>query len=149
MTNHHETHRTNAETILASALRKRKIHLQQNQIIEGFEVDILLPKFNLIIEVDGFIHLSRSKQASDNYKDQCLIKKGYTVFRFDNQQIRDELGHCLTVIESYIANFSKFKCSQSINDQWKEGLKKIPIRKPKSKSAPKSIEDYFLSLDDE
>jgi len=146
----HSYNRTNAEKILAKALRGSGISFFQNREIEGFEVDFLIPNPKMIIEVDGFTHLSQNKRRADIYKEEQLTQKGYTVLRFTNTQVREDLPGCLAEIEAYRKNLATPANRKTINDLWKNELKKFkPLPKEPPRKPPQSIEEYFLNLEDE
>lgn len=147
---HQESTQTSTERKLAGALRKRKLVFKENQYIEGFEVDFWFPDYRLAVEIDGYYHLSETRQKLDRQKDQFFMEKGVLLIRFNNQQIRDHLDQCVQEIQQLIIKITALKSQNTINDEWKAILKNICFPKPKPvKKQPKSIEDYFLSLDDD
>jgi very-short-patch-repair endonuclease len=150
MKRNQETTQTSAERKLARALRSRKLIFKENQYIEGYEVDFWFPDYQLAVEIDGYYHLSETRQKLDRQKDQFFMEKGVLLIRFSNQQIRDHLGQCAQEIQQLIIKITALKSQNSINDEWKTVLKNISFPKPKpAHKQPKSIEDYFLSLDDD
>lgn len=150
MKRHQESIQTSAERKLAGALRSRKLIFKENQHIEGYEVDFWFPDYQLAVEVDGYYHLSESQRKLDLQKDQFLMEKGVLLIRFNNQQIRENLAGCVQEIQRLITKIGTLKNQRPINDQWKAVLKNIRLPKPpSSKKLPKTIEDYFLSIDDE
>jgi very-short-patch-repair endonuclease len=51
-------------------------------------LDFLIPKYNLIIEVDGLsTHSTKEQVKKDNLRTKRLVKEGYTILRFWNKQI--------------------------------------------------------------
>lgn len=153
---------TKAERRLAQALRRQKIKFIQNQILNGFEVDFSLVNYKILIEVDGYTHLSQQKRQADSYKDQRLNEAGYLIVHFTNQEIWEELAKCVKIIEEMLEANRIARYSTSINTLWKEELKKVKveqpkavskvnkegrINKPKNTKSLKDIEDYFLSLE--
>ena len=146
----HNSNRTSAEKRLAKALLQKKFIFKQNQIIEGYEVDFWFPEYGLIIEVDGYHHLSERQQLSDQQKDQRLISKGLIVYRLNNQLIYEDLKQCLTEIEIIIKRIKMLLNEErTINDQWKEKLSKLKPVATKLPRKIKTIEDYFLNIDEE
>lgn len=151
MTEFRYSSRTDAEKRLGAALQEKKLFFKHNQIIAGYEVDFWFPNYRLVIEVDGFTHLSEEQRRLDRNKDQILIAKGILVFRISNQQIHEHLNDCLSEIEETIQRLKEFQNSKGpINDQWKKQLAKINIveYKPKPIKKYKTIEEYFLCMDD-
>lgn len=94
--------KTGAQKLLAEKLRDDKISFMENQWLEGMEVDIFLPEYYLVIEIDGFYHLSVGQQAKDLQKDQRLQAAGYHVLRFTNSQIYQDCKECLQKIKTFI-----------------------------------------------
>lgn len=153
MKHRRETTQTSAERKLAAALRSRKLKFTENQLIEGYEVDFWFPEYQLAVEIDGYHHLSETQRKLDRYKDQFLMEKGALLIRFENQQIRDNLGWCVQEIQAMMAQITALKSQSSINVEWKAALKMLSFPKPKpvpgKTRETQSIEDYFLSMDDD
>lgn len=153
---------TSAEKKLAGALRSHKLIFKENQYIEGYEIDIWFPECKLAVEVDGFSHLSETQRQLDDQKGRVLMEKGIYLIRFNNQQIREDLRHCIQEIQLILLKIKSFQDQRSINDQWKVVLKNIRCAdsgtttkgdrrstKQLDARARQSIEDYFLSMDDD
>lgn len=144
-----ETIQTNAEKKLVKALRAKKLSFYENYLIEDYEVDLWFPEYKLAIEVDGYFHLSEGQRKTDLYKEQVLLSKGIILIRFDNQEIRNNTNQCVTEIIQILAQIHSAKDHSTINFHWKESLRKIKIpNPPPTVQKVKSIEDYFLSIDD-
>ena len=140
--------RTNAERSLAAALQRRGLSFKQNQLMEGFEFDFWFPEYRLVVEVDGFTHLSGKQQQLDRGKDRVLAEKGLMVLRVANQEVRDDLAGCVSRIESYIKQLKQLKQNKgSINQAWKESLKQVEPVAAKQPKVIASIEDYFLDCE--
>jgi very-short-patch-repair endonuclease len=151
MTQFRESCRTDAEKRLAEALKQKRLGFTHNQSIAGYEVDFWFPDYRLVIEVDGYTHLSEDQRLLDQRKEQTLIAKGMVVIRMSNQQIRENLPDCLREIELMIQKIKGFQRKNNINDQWKKTLKNCIIVEPKPTKPgkePKTIEEFFLSMDD-
>ncbi len=104
----------------------------------------------MAVEVDGYFHLSETQRKLDHQKDLFLMNKGILLIRFNNHQIRENLVQCVQEIQQLMAKISDLKNQNPINDKWKDVLKRISFPDPKpAKKKPKSIEDYFLSIDDD
>jgi very-short-patch-repair endonuclease len=144
-----ESNRTFAEKRLGVALKEKKIYFKHNQKIAGYEVDFWFPDSRLVIEVDGFTHLSNQQSKLDQIKDQSLTAKGIRVLRISNQQIREHLNDCLNEIVRTIKLLKEFQNNKGqINDQWKKQLTKIKIVEPEPIKKYKTIEEYFLCSED-
>ncbi len=152
METEHNFTRTKAEERMARALIKERVHFEQNYLLEGYEVDFWIKEAGLVIEVDGFSHLSNRKSTSDQAKDRKLQDKGYTVIRFDNRQVDYSLVDCVKEIKSIILKIKSYhpKVDGSFNSDWKDTLKPMKKRLNSLETKEKKqqdIESYFLSLD--
>ena len=150
----HVITRTTAEQKLAKALIKKGVCFEQNFSLEGFEVEFWIEEARLVIEIDGFTHLSSNKSASDLTKDRKLRDKGYTIIRFENRQVHNSLEYCIAEIKSVILKSNVYLNNQgtSINSHWKDALKTIKQQIKSSELKEKSkdnFETYFLNLDHE
>ncbi|NLW59764.1 MAG: DUF559 domain-containing protein [Firmicutes bacterium] len=118
--------KTRAQKILAAKLRGEKIHFLENQWLEGLEVDLLLPNYYLVIEIDGFFHLSAGQQEKDQQKDQRLEAAGYHVLRFTNSQIYQNSKECLRQIRAFIdgqeSQLKKGACPEEEQAPWQSKL---------------------------
>lgn len=52
---------------------------------ENIILDFLVPAYRLVIEVDGGYHVTRKDR--DKQRDRTLVKRGYFVQRFTNEQV--------------------------------------------------------------
>jgi very-short-patch-repair endonuclease len=144
----HQSNRTRAEQKLAEALRKKKIRFAQNQHLGTYEIDFWLKEYNLIIEVDGFTHLSFNQVQADQYKDHRLIDHGYIILRFTNEQIRENLAWCVQEIERVIKTVkSNRQTDGSINNSWKKGLLELDLKVTEPEPECQTIEEYFLRVE--
>lgn len=92
---------TEAESRLWSKLKGRQVFdykFRRQHGIGNYIVDFYCPKLKLVIEVDGESHLSQKEIKHDIKRDKYLGDLGITVFRFNNQQIYDNLDGVLTEI---------------------------------------------------
>jgi len=90
---------TRVETILWSQLRARQIEgtkFRRQQPIDEFVVDFVCFEKKLIIELDGGQHAQA--RAEDRERDNRLSEKGYTVLRFWNNEVLENLPGVLEVI---------------------------------------------------
>lgn len=155
MKHHRETTRTSAERKLATVLRTRKLKFIQNHFIEDYEVDFWFPDYQLAVEIDGYYHLSENQSEMDRRKDRLLMEKGILLIRFTNQQIHANLGQCVQDIKSLMAKITALKSHHPVNEDWKAVLKTIHFSSPKpvpkgvGQRTTQSVEDYFLSIDDD
>ena len=149
MSNSISPNRTKAERCFAKALKQRKICFLHNIYLEGYEIDFYLPDYKVVIEIDGYHHLSMDKQQTDCRKEHILTERGFTFFRMTNQQIRTDLSACLLQIETYLKKYKAYTNSSTINTAWKDTLHLVFPKNPSASPEKfRTVEEYFLSLDD-
>jgi very-short-patch-repair endonuclease len=95
---------TSAEAYLWTHLKNaqrngRKFRRQQS--IENYIVDFYCPQEQLIIELDGEVHLNTTAEEKDNQRTERLEALGLTVIRFENRMVFDLLPSVLREIESH------------------------------------------------
>ncbi len=91
---------TDAPPMLQSGLERAFRHLvrayglpqpQYNVYIEGELVDVVWPEHRLIVEVDGFKwHRGKRAFGNDRRRDRLLIRAGWTVVRFTDDQVDED-----------------------------------------------------------
>lgn len=69
--------------------------------IDRYIVDFICRKLKLTIEIDGYSH--HFKEVEDKDRDERLEKLGYTVLRFSESEIRNDLDNVIRVLEGGIA----------------------------------------------
>jgi very-short-patch-repair endonuclease len=90
---------TRVETLLWRNLRLKQIagvKFRRQQPIGEFIVDFVSFEKKLIIELDGGQHAKNRDE--DRMRDQKLAENGYTVLRFWNSQVLENLTGVLEVI---------------------------------------------------
>ena len=90
---------TRVETILWSQLRAKQfegLKFRRQQPIDEFIVDFVCFEKKLIIELDGGQHAQAREE--DQERDNQLSGKGYTVLRFWNNEVLENLTGVLEVI---------------------------------------------------
>ena len=70
--------------------------------IKNYIVDFICRKLKLIIEIDGYSH--RFKYEKDILRDKNLNKLGYTVLRFAESDIINDLDNVILALEYYLKN---------------------------------------------
>ena len=105
---------TYAESILKDFFDKEMVsyefqkivYIDEKLLIKKFYLpDFYLPKYNLIIELDGGYHDSATQFEMDKLRTQDLMKLGYFVLRFDNSEVNN-----LELLKKKILyNIDKFK----------------------------------------
>jgi very-short-patch-repair endonuclease len=90
---------TPAETILWKYLKGNRLnglHFRRQQIVHGYFADFYCHQHELILEVDGGIH--ESQQEYDADREDYLIKLGFRIVRFTNEEIQKNLNGVLQKI---------------------------------------------------
>lgn len=91
---------TNAEALLWQELRSKKlgVKFRQQHLIDTYIVDFVCLSKKLIVEVDGEIH--RSQKEMDDERTLILESKGYTVIRFTNDVVLNNIENVLSKIKT-------------------------------------------------
>ncbi|HEY5221579.1 MAG TPA: DUF559 domain-containing protein [Microbacteriaceae bacterium] len=78
------------ETLPVSRLTLIGITVRQQVVLCGHAVDGLIGE-RLVLQIDGYAHHSSAEQRrSDIAHDRALVRRGYTVFRYDYKEIMFE-----------------------------------------------------------
>ncbi len=95
---------TLAESVLWEALRKGSLNghkFLRQHVIGDFIVDFLCRDDGLILEVDGGYHSEPQQEVSDAERDEWLEQQGYTVMRFSNDEVLNNINNVLMTIEKF------------------------------------------------
>jgi very-short-patch-repair endonuclease len=90
---------TQAEALLWSKLRARQIEgpkFRRQQPLENFIVDFVSFEKRMVIELDGGQHTE--DKDKDEERDICLKNNGFTVLRFWNSEVFENLEGVLETI---------------------------------------------------
>ena len=101
------------------------LHLQQRRpdlrfwhqhVIEGYIVDFVLPKYNLVLEIDGPHH--RERRDYDKHRTRVLEKKGFKVLRLYSSYCYSEQGRdkLLQLVEKTCQALSSV-CNQPLESE--------------------------------
>lgn len=85
---------TSAETELWKHLKKRQLggrKFRRQQSIGNFIVDFYCYSDRLIIELDGYYHGDYIQIEEDNQRDKELSALGFTVIRFENRLVFQDI----------------------------------------------------------
>ena len=91
---------TLAEVLLWKELKGKKLkgcRFLRQKPIEGFIVDFFCPTFKLVIEIDGVSH--DSKMERDEEREKSLERIGFSVLRFTEGDVRNNLDGVVRIIE--------------------------------------------------
>jgi very-short-patch-repair endonuclease len=81
-----------AEKYIWKALLSRRqlgVLVKRQRPIYNFIVDFFIPELNLVIEIDGSSHLNKGDY--DRYREDKLISLGYTLIRFSEGDVLNNL----------------------------------------------------------
>ncbi len=100
---------TKAEAFLwYEYLAKCKHKFRRQYVVEPFVLDFYCIKLQLAIELDGGHHYCDENQiVHDEWRTECLNKKGIEVIRFDNLFLFDGLETVVRMIEDKINEIEK------------------------------------------
>ena len=70
--------------------------------ILNYIVDFYCYKLKLIIEIDGYSH--KFKTEEDKERDLALLELGFTVLRFEEGEVRNNLDMVLQTLSIFIEN---------------------------------------------
>ena len=81
---------TDAECLLWSRLGHRQLggyKIRRQHVLRGYIVDFFCPEVDLIIEVDGEVHLEEDVALADAQREGILRANGYELIRFTNPDV--------------------------------------------------------------
>src|SRR5665213_4568979 len=78
-----------------------------NGLPTHFKVDIANPNLMIAIEVDGFSHVTLARKEQDGRKEAFLRGHGWTVLRFLNRDVMEDLAACVQTVMSTISKLKK------------------------------------------
>lgn len=94
---------TPQETVLWSKIRNRNFHglkFRRQHIIDRYIVDFVCLEKRIIIELDGCQHKREKDQNYDKNRSKYLEELGFTVLRFWNNEVNNNLNGVMLKIES-------------------------------------------------
>ena len=102
---------TGAEEVLWMHLRKGEngFRFRRQHPIGAYIADFFCFKAKLIIEVDGSIHSNEEIKLNDITKQTDLEGLGYTVIRFSNFEVYNQIEKVLEVISQKVNNIIQSK----------------------------------------
>jgi len=106
----HRNNMTQAEAILWKRLKGNQLmgyDFHRQKPIDHFIADFYCYALRLIIEVDRYSHQFEEVAIKDRIKEEKLTNLGFTILRFQDQEITNNLTGALQVIENYILDFQE------------------------------------------
>lgn len=97
-------YQTEAERFLWERIRSKRLGKKFNRqhIIDQYIVDFVCLESKLVIEVDGGYHSQDEQIIKDNKRSERLEQLGFTVIRFENDKIMDNIVEVILKICRYI-----------------------------------------------
>ena len=98
------SNQTEAEEKLWQVIRAKKTgyKIRRQHIISGYIADFINLEKQVIIEVDGNIHLSEEQKEKDELRTQILNEYGFKVIRFTNDEILNNPLAVAEKIQTYL-----------------------------------------------
>jgi very-short-patch-repair endonuclease len=95
---------TDSEKILWMHLKPgiQNFKFRRQHPIGLFVADFFCHKLKLIIEVDGGIHDLEENKINDKEREKFFIDSGYSIIRFTNKQVHNEIEFILKEVNSLI-----------------------------------------------
>ena len=93
----------------SEVLRAKKFHgyqFNRQFPLNNYIVDFICRKIKLIIEIDGYSH--RDKNREDQLRQDKLESLGYTVLRFNETDVMNDIDNVIRVLEHHLQG-----CDQS------------------------------------
>jgi very-short-patch-repair endonuclease len=98
---------TNAEVILWSRLKGRQLYgwqFRKQHPIRGYIADFACAQAHLVIEIDGETHSTDSERRYDAIRTRAIESEGWTVVRFWNREVYNELDGVLNSIANVLGS---------------------------------------------
>ena len=93
---------TPAEKLLWKQIRDRKMsgfRFRRQHPIDEFIVDFFCYEANLVIELDGEVHLDAAQRERDVERTKILNYHGLKVIRFKNEEVENMINDVITQIK--------------------------------------------------
>lgn len=90
------------ETLFIDLMRGAGIIARQQVVLDGHPVDGLIGDC-LVVQIDGFAHHRAADRRRDIRADARLVMRGFTVLRFDYQQVLFHQTHVVETVRTALA----------------------------------------------
>ncbi len=98
---------TEAENLIWQNVRNRKINdlkFRRQHPVGGFIPDFVCLEKNVIIEIDGSYHNTEEQQKFDLAREEWLKENGFTMIRFTNDEVINNVSAVLQKIREAVPN---------------------------------------------
>jgi len=92
---------TKAEKLLWKRLRGKRfqgLKFRRQVAMNPYIADFLCVEHRLIVEVDGGVHFEEANKNKDIRRQRYFEQKGFSVVRFTNTTVRENMEHVLQTI---------------------------------------------------
>lgn len=95
---------TPQEKLLWEKLRNQKLdfRFKRQYSIGGYILDFYCAKKKLIIELDGEVHNTKEAREYDKVRDKYFSELGYTILRFQNFEVGNDVEKVLNKIKIFL-----------------------------------------------
>ena len=111
LANQNRKEMTKAEACLWKyILSKRKLRgylFRRQRPVLNYIADFMCKELRLIIEVDGLTHQWEEVAVNDILREEVLIKVGFTMLRFNDEDVLDHIDDVFYKINEFIENLEK------------------------------------------
>jgi very-short-patch-repair endonuclease len=104
---HLRNNSTLSEVLLWQYLKNGQMHghtFYRQKLIGKYIVDFYCPKLRLVIEVDGDSHYTDEAMVNDVVREELLSDMGLFFLRYDDLEVKKNIGNVLLSIESFVLN---------------------------------------------
>ena len=93
---------TEAESLLWENLRKDALNtkFRRQHVVGDYIVDFVDLNSGLVVEVDGAYHATPEKKEADAIRTAYLMKNGFCVLRFTNEEVLYNIDNVLSIIKN-------------------------------------------------
>jgi very-short-patch-repair endonuclease len=88
-----------------SARKMKGYSFRRQRPVLNYIADFMCKELMLIIEVDGLTHQWEEVAETDKIREEALKKIGFTVLRFDDDDVLTQINRVREVIEDFILDF--------------------------------------------
>ncbi len=105
---YNRNHPTDAERMLWNYLQTNimGVHFRQQHPVMDYIPDFACLKLKLLIEVDGGYHFEGEQPEKDAERTRNLESEGYTIIRFTNKEVLNNIDNVLERISQTIEELS-------------------------------------------
>jgi very-short-patch-repair endonuclease len=138
---------TDAEKVMWELLRNKKTghKIRRQHIIDDFITDFVCLRKNLVIEIDGNIHLQQKEY--DELRSARLNELGYDVIRFTNEEVFENAEFVVSKIKQKLDSIEEGSASLNLSKRETTGANSSPPLEGSGEPfAPIDILDYIYAV---